>query len=121
MALELLIAGCTVTSCHKFTPPRVLEARVRDADILVVAVGRPGLIPGEWVKPGAVVIDVGINRLDDGRLVGDVGFDAAAAARQLDHPGAGRGGADDGGDPDAEHAGSGRGCSDSVARRATEP
>lgn len=78
MALELLIAGCTVTSCHKFTPPEVLEASVRNADILVVAVGRPGLIPGEWVKPGAVVIDVGINRLDDGRLVGDVGFDEAA-------------------------------------------
>ena len=78
MALELLIAGCTVTSCHKFTPPDVLEASVRGADILVVAVGRPQLIPGEWVKPGAVVIDVGINRLDDGRLVGDVGFAAAA-------------------------------------------
>ncbi len=79
MALELLIAGCTVTSCHKFTPPEVLEAAVRNADILVVAVGRPGLVPGEWVKPGAVVIDVGINRIDDGRLVGDVGFDAALA------------------------------------------
>ncbi|MEE7546152.1 bifunctional methylenetetrahydrofolate dehydrogenase/methenyltetrahydrofolate cyclohydrolase FolD [Xanthomonas sp. Kuri4-1] len=78
MGLELLIAGCTVTSCHKFTPAAVLEASVRNADILVVAVGRPGLIPGEWVKPGAVVIDVGINRLDDGRLVGDVGFEAAA-------------------------------------------
>lgn len=78
MALELLIAGCTVTSCHKFTPPAVLEARVRDADILVVAVGRPGLIPGEWVKPGAVVIDVGINRLQDGRLTGDIGYEAAA-------------------------------------------
>jgi methylenetetrahydrofolate dehydrogenase (NADP+)/methenyltetrahydrofolate cyclohydrolase len=78
MALELLIAGCTVTCCHRFTPPQVLEASVRGADILVVAVGRPGLIPGEWVKPGAVVIDVGINRLDDGRLVGDVGFEAAA-------------------------------------------
>ena len=77
MALELLIAGCTVTSCHKFTPPDVLESAVRGADILVVAVGRPRLIPGEWVKPGAVVIDVGINRLDDGRLVGDVGFEAA--------------------------------------------
>ena len=77
MALELLIAGCTVTSCHKFTPPDVLQRHVGEADILVVAVGRPGLIPGEWVKPGAVVIDVGINRLDDGRLVGDVGFDAA--------------------------------------------
>ena len=78
MALELLIAGCTVTSCHKFTPPEVLEARVRDADILVVAVGRPGIVPGEWIKSGAVVVDVGINRLDDGRLVGDVGYAAAA-------------------------------------------
>lgn len=78
MALELMIAGCTVTSCHKFTPPEVLENAVRGADILVVAVGRPALIPGEWVKPGAVVIDVGINRLDDGRLVGDVGFAAAS-------------------------------------------
>ncbi|MGH8030241.1 MAG: bifunctional methylenetetrahydrofolate dehydrogenase/methenyltetrahydrofolate cyclohydrolase, partial [Arenimonas sp.] len=48
------------------------------ADILVVAVGRPELVPGEWVKPSAVVIDVGINRMDDGRLVGDVGFAAAA-------------------------------------------
>lgn len=77
MAMELLIAGCTTTCCHRFTPPDVLERSVRQADILVVAVGRPGLIPGEWVKPGAVVIDVGINRLDDGQLVGDVGFDAA--------------------------------------------
>ena len=79
MALELLIAGCTVTSCHKFTPAEVLRRHVGEADILVVAVGRPGLIPGEWVKPGAVVIDVGINRLDDGRLTGDVQFEAAAA------------------------------------------
>ena len=79
MALELLIAGCTVTSCHKFTPPDVLERSVRQADILIVAVGRPGLVPGEWVKPGAVVIDVGINRLEDGRLVGDIGFEAACA------------------------------------------
>ncbi len=78
MALELLIAGCTVTCCHKFTPPEVLRRHVGEADLLVVAVGRPGLIPGEWVKPGAVVIDVGINRLEDGRLVGDVGFDEAA-------------------------------------------
>ncbi|QCO67656.1 bifunctional methylenetetrahydrofolate dehydrogenase/methenyltetrahydrofolate cyclohydrolase FolD [Luteimonas yindakuii] len=78
MALELLIAGCTVTSCHKFTPPEVLQRHVGEADILVVAVGRPDIVPGEWVKPGAVVIDVGINRLEDGRLVGDVGFAAAA-------------------------------------------
>ena len=79
MALELLIAGCTVTSCHKFTPPDVLRRHVGEADILVVAAGRPRLIPGDWIKPGAVVIDVGINRLDDGRLVGDVDFDSAAA------------------------------------------
>ena len=78
MALELLIAGCTVTSCHKFTPMDVLKRHVGEADILVVAAGKPGLIPGEWVKEGAVVIDVGINRLDDGRLVGDVGYDEAA-------------------------------------------
>lgn len=77
MALELLIAGCTTTCCHRFTPPEVLERSVSQADILVVAAGKPGLIPGEWVKEGAVVIDVGINRLDDGRLVGDVGFEAA--------------------------------------------
>ncbi|MCD9007286.1 bifunctional methylenetetrahydrofolate dehydrogenase/methenyltetrahydrofolate cyclohydrolase FolD [Luteimonas sp. XNQY3] len=78
MALELMIAGCTVTTCHRFTPPDVLRRHVGEADILVVAVGRPSLIPGDWVKPGAVVIDVGINRIEDGRLVGDVGFDAAA-------------------------------------------
>ncbi|WP_149193444.1 bifunctional methylenetetrahydrofolate dehydrogenase/methenyltetrahydrofolate cyclohydrolase FolD [Luteimonas suaedae] len=78
MAMELLIAGCTVTSCHRFTPADVLQRHVGEADILVVAVGRPGLIPGEWVKPGAVVIDVGINRLEDGRLVGDVGFAEAS-------------------------------------------
>jgi methylenetetrahydrofolate dehydrogenase (NADP+)/methenyltetrahydrofolate cyclohydrolase len=78
MALELLIAGCTVTCCHKFTPLDVLQRHIGEADILVVAVGKPGLIPGEWIKPGAVVIDVGINRLDDGRLVGDVGYAAAA-------------------------------------------
>ncbi len=77
MALELLIAGCTTVCCHRFTPRSVLEAQVRSADILVVAVGRPELVPGEWIKPGAVVIDVGINRMDDGRLVGDVGFAAA--------------------------------------------
>ena len=77
MVLELMIAGCTVTACHKFTPPGVLQRQIEQADILVVAVGRPGIVPGEWVKPGAVVIDVGINRMDDGRLVGDVGFEAA--------------------------------------------
>lgn len=76
MALELLLAGCTTTSCHKFT--RDLPGFVAQADIVVVAVGRPGLVKGEWVKHGAIVVDIGINRLDDGRLVGDVEFEAAA-------------------------------------------
>ena len=76
MGLELLLAGCTVTTCHRFT--RDLEAHVRSADLLVVAVGKPGLVKGEWVKPGAIVIDVGINRLDDGKLTGDVEFEPAA-------------------------------------------
>ncbi len=75
MALELLLAGATVTVTHRFTGE--LRDHVAQADILVVAAGRPGLVPGEWVKPGSVVIDVGMNRLEDGRLVGDVGFDAA--------------------------------------------
>jgi methylenetetrahydrofolate dehydrogenase (NADP+) / methenyltetrahydrofolate cyclohydrolase len=77
LVLELLLAGCTTTACHKFT--RDLESEVRQADIAVVAVGRPELVKGDWIKPGAVVIDVGINRLDDGRLVGDVEFAPAAA------------------------------------------
>jgi methylenetetrahydrofolate dehydrogenase (NADP+)/methenyltetrahydrofolate cyclohydrolase len=77
LGLELLIAGCTTTSCHKFTEN--LAGFVGQADILVVAAGKPGLVRGEWVKPGAVVIDVGINRLEDGRLVGDVEFEPAAA------------------------------------------
>jgi methylenetetrahydrofolate dehydrogenase (NADP+)/methenyltetrahydrofolate cyclohydrolase len=75
MALELLLAGCTVTVCHRFTQD--LAEQVGRADILVVAVGKPGLIRGAWIKPGSVVIDVGINRLSDGRLVGDVEYDTA--------------------------------------------
>lgn len=75
MSLELLLAGCTVTTTHRFT--KDLEAKVRAADLLVVAVGKPEFIPGEWIKEGAVVIDVGINRLDNGKLIGDVGFDIA--------------------------------------------
>lgn len=75
MALELLLAGCTVTVTHRFT--RDLENHVREADILVVAVGKPGLVRGEWVKPGATVIDVGMNRLDSGKLVGDVEYATA--------------------------------------------
>ena len=76
MGLELLLKGCTVTTCHRFT--KDLEGHVRQADIVVVAVGKPGIVKGEWVKEGAIVIDVGINRLDTGKLVGDVDFDAAA-------------------------------------------
>ncbi len=75
MSLELLLAGCTVTTCHRFT--KNLEDHVRRADIVVVAVGKPGLVNSEWIKQGAIIIDVGINRLDDGRLVGDIDFDTA--------------------------------------------
>lgn len=76
MSLELLLAGCTVTTCHRFT--RDLQNHLARADILVVAVGKPGFIKGEWIKPGATVIDVGINRLPDGKIVGDVEFAPAA-------------------------------------------
>ncbi len=75
MGLELLLAGCTVTTCHRFT--KNLEGHVRRADLVVVAVGKPNFIPGDWIKPGAIVIDVGINRLDNGKLVGDVEFESA--------------------------------------------
>ncbi len=75
MSLELLLAGCTVTTCHRFT--RDLPAEIGRAEVLVVAVGKPGFVRGEWIRPGAIVIDVGINRLDDGRLVGDVDFESA--------------------------------------------
>ncbi|ABI55945.1 bifunctional methylenetetrahydrofolate dehydrogenase/methenyltetrahydrofolate cyclohydrolase FolD [Alkalilimnicola ehrlichii MLHE-1] len=78
MAMELLNARCTITICHSRT--RNLADRVRAADIVVAAVGRPGFVPGDWIKPGAVVIDVGINRLESGKLTGDVDF---AAAREL--------------------------------------
>jgi len=75
MALELLLAGCTTTVCHRMT--KDLEFHVRRADILVVAVGKANFIPGDWIKEGATVIDVGINRLDDGTLTGDVEFEVA--------------------------------------------
>lgn len=76
MTLELLLAGCTTTTTHRFT--KDLAGHVQRADIVVVGVGKPGLVKGEWIKPGAMVIDVGINRLDDGRLVGDVDYDIAS-------------------------------------------
>ncbi|WP_064605295.1 bifunctional methylenetetrahydrofolate dehydrogenase/methenyltetrahydrofolate cyclohydrolase FolD [Photobacterium sp. J15] len=75
MTLELLLAGATTSTCHRFTQD--LESHVRQADILVVAVGKPNFIPGEWIKEGATVIDVGINRLESGKLVGDVEYDVA--------------------------------------------
>ena len=76
MALELLLGGCTVTVTHRFTTN--LRHHVENADLLVVAVGKPGFIPGDWIKPGAIVVDVGINRLESGKVVGDVDFDAAS-------------------------------------------
>ena len=77
MALELLLAGATISVCHRFSGTQTTDL-VKQADIVVAAVGRPGLVKGEWIKPGATVIDVGINRLADGRLVGDVEFEAAS-------------------------------------------
>lgn len=75
MALELLLAGCTVTICHRFT--KNLESKVNQADIVVVAVGKRDIVQGNWIKKGATVIDVGIHRKDDGKLVGDIDFEAA--------------------------------------------
>jgi len=76
MALELLLAGCTVTVTHSAT--RDLAQHVRAAEILVVAIGKPRMIQGDWIRPGAIVIDVGINRLADGKICGDVDFEPAA-------------------------------------------
>jgi methylenetetrahydrofolate dehydrogenase (NADP+)/methenyltetrahydrofolate cyclohydrolase len=75
MAMELLLAGCTVTVTHRFT--KDLAEHVRRADLVVVAAGKPGLVEGEWIKEGAIVIDVGINRQEDGKLVGDVVYETA--------------------------------------------
>jgi methylenetetrahydrofolate dehydrogenase (NADP+)/methenyltetrahydrofolate cyclohydrolase len=76
MGLELLLRGCTVTTCHRFT--KDLESHVRRADLLVVAVGRPGIVDSQWIKQDALVIDVGINRQKNGKLVGDIDFDVAS-------------------------------------------
>ncbi|MDH5328012.1 MAG: bifunctional methylenetetrahydrofolate dehydrogenase/methenyltetrahydrofolate cyclohydrolase FolD [Gammaproteobacteria bacterium] len=76
MSLELLLAGCTVTTCHRFT--KNLEQHVRRAEILVVAVGKPGIVDADWIKEGAIVIDVGTNRNAEGKLVGDLDFQAAS-------------------------------------------
>ncbi|MES9938838.1 MAG: bifunctional methylenetetrahydrofolate dehydrogenase/methenyltetrahydrofolate cyclohydrolase FolD [Sedimenticola sp.] len=74
-ALELLAARCTITVCHSRT--KDLADKVRQADVVVAGVGRPNFVQGDWIKPGALVIDVGINRLEDGTLCGDVDFEAA--------------------------------------------
>ncbi|MDP6440650.1 MAG: bifunctional methylenetetrahydrofolate dehydrogenase/methenyltetrahydrofolate cyclohydrolase FolD, partial [Pelagibacteraceae bacterium] len=75
MALELLLAACTTTVCHRMT--KNLAAHVGRADILIVAVGKPNFIPGRWIKDGAIIIDVGINRLEDGTLTGDIEYNIA--------------------------------------------
>lgn len=75
MAFELLLAGSTITVCHRFTER--LEDFVPHADIVISATGKPGIIKGEWIKKGATVIDVGINRLADGTITGDVEFESA--------------------------------------------
>jgi len=84
MALELLLVGCTTTVTHRFT--KDLRAHVERADLLVVAVGKAHFIPGEWIKPGAIVIDVGINRLENGKVTGDVDFATASQRASLITP-----------------------------------
>lgn len=75
MMLELMLAGATATCCHRFTAD--VPGEVARADIVVAAVGKPRMVQGAWIKPGATVIDIGINRLPDGKLCGDVDFDTA--------------------------------------------
>ncbi len=84
MALLLLQAGATVTVCHSQT--RDLAEHLRRADIVVAAVGKPRMVTGDMLKPGAVVVDVGINRLDDGKLCGDVDFASASEVASLITP-----------------------------------
>jgi methylenetetrahydrofolate dehydrogenase (NADP+)/methenyltetrahydrofolate cyclohydrolase len=76
MGLELLYQGATVTTCHRFTSD--LEFYVKHAEILIIAVGKPGIVDADWIADGAIVVDVGINRLDSGKLVGDIDFERAA-------------------------------------------
>ncbi len=76
MTLEFLLAGCTTLTTHRFTIN--LQSFIEQADILVVAIGKPNFIPGSWIKEGAIVIDVGINRLENGKLCGDIEFETAS-------------------------------------------
>ena len=104
VAALLLAENATVTMCHSRT--RDLGEVCRRADVLIAAVGRPRMVQGSWIKPGATVIDVGINRTDDG-LVGDVDFDGGQAGRRADHPGPGRRRPDDDRDAARKYAPSG--------------
>jgi methylenetetrahydrofolate dehydrogenase (NADP+)/methenyltetrahydrofolate cyclohydrolase len=76
MALELLLTGSTVTVSHRFT--RNLEEHVHSAELLISAIGKPGIVNSDWIRPGAIVVDVGINRMPDGKIVGDIDFEGAA-------------------------------------------
>ena len=116
MLLELVLAGATTTICHSRT--RDLASVVARADLVVAAVGKPNMVRGEWIKPGAMVIDVGINRLANGKLVGDVEYEAGGGAGRLDHAGSGRRRADDRRDADAEHA---RGVPAALSAALSEP
>ncbi|MFW0094382.1 MAG: bifunctional methylenetetrahydrofolate dehydrogenase/methenyltetrahydrofolate cyclohydrolase FolD [Coxiella endosymbiont of Haemaphysalis qinghaiensis] len=75
MALELLLAKCTITVCHRFT--RNLEKHINTADLLIVAVGKPGIVQSKWIKPGAIVVDVGFSRLSQNKIIGDIDFETA--------------------------------------------
>ncbi|QJC34339.1 bifunctional methylenetetrahydrofolate dehydrogenase/methenyltetrahydrofolate cyclohydrolase FolD [Enterobacteriaceae endosymbiont of Donacia crassipes] len=75
MAMELLLAGCTITITHRFT--KNLRYYIEYADLLIVAIGKPNFIPGNWIKLGAIVIDIGINRINNNKIVGDVHFEQA--------------------------------------------
>jgi methylenetetrahydrofolate dehydrogenase (NADP+)/methenyltetrahydrofolate cyclohydrolase len=75
MSLELLMKKCTVTVCHRYT--KDLEQRVRRAEILIAAIGKPGVIQSDWITPGTIVIDVGFSRLSNGKISGDIDFETA--------------------------------------------
>ena len=106
MAMMLLAKNATVTICHSAT--RDLASITRQADVVVAAVGKRNMLTAEMVKPGAVVIDVGMNRNDEGKLSGDVDFDGVKRSRRLDHAGARRRRADDHRDAACQHRRSGR-------------
>ena len=114
MAQLLINDSATVTIAHSRT--RDLPGVVRRADIVVAAVGRPRMVKGDWLKPGATVIDVGINRVDAG-LVGDVDFDAAQEDRRRDHAGPGRRRADDDRLPAGQHGDGGAASARSAGPR----